>query len=163
MLSSTFPRALLPLTTVYRSWLAFRPSLAVYLVLFPLLGGSFGIGLFALPLLLALQMTMNVGIALLVSTFVVLVRDASNLMNYVTRLLFFTTPVIYPIAILPDAIRPLLEWQPLFPLFASYQAVLGGGMPDGGLVARVVVWTAVLLAGGVYVFLKNERGFALRL
>ena len=78
MLSSTFPRALLPITAVYKSLRQFVLSAAVFAVLFPLVGGQIGPGLFVLPLLFAIHMVMNVGIALLVSTFVVLVPDGTQ-------------------------------------------------------------------------------------
>ena len=86
---------------MYKSLRSFVPSACVFVVLFPLVGGKIGPGLFLLPLLFALQIVMNVGIALLVSTFVTLVPDGTNVMNYVTRILFFATPVIYPVGLLP--------------------------------------------------------------
>ena len=70
MLSSTFPKALLPLTTIYKSLRQFVTLGGVFAVLFLLIGGKFGLGLFVLPLLFVLQVVMNIGIALLVATFV---------------------------------------------------------------------------------------------
>jgi hypothetical protein len=64
MLNSTFPRALLPVTSVYKSLRQFVPAACVFLVIFPLVGGTLGPGLFVLPLLFVLQIVMNVGIAL---------------------------------------------------------------------------------------------------
>ncbi len=106
------------MTSVYKSLREFVPAAIVLAVLFPLLGGQIGPGLLVLPLLFGFQIMMNVGIALLVSTYVVLVPDGSNLMSYVNRILFFATPVMYPVALLPANVKALLQWQPLFPLFA---------------------------------------------
>lgn len=163
MLNSTFPRALLPVTSVYKSLRKFIPSACVLAVLFPLVGGRLGAGVFILPLLFFLQTVMSVGLALLVSTFVVLVPDASNVMTYVTRILFFATPVIYPVSLLPDGARSLVSWQPLFPLFASYQAVFTGGVPSAGLVIQTALWAIALLVIGGRVFLRHERQFAMHL
>ena len=44
MLNSTFPRALLPVTSVYKSLRKFVPSACVFAVLFPLVGGKVGSG-----------------------------------------------------------------------------------------------------------------------
>ena len=49
MLNSTFPRALLPVTSVYKSLRQFVLSASVFAVLFPLVGGKLGPGLFVLP------------------------------------------------------------------------------------------------------------------
>jgi teichoic acid transport system permease protein len=163
MLSSTFPRALLPITSIYKSLRQFLPAACVLVVLFPLVGGTVAPGLFALPLVFTLQVIMNFGIALAVSTYVVLVPDGSNLVQWVTRVLFFVTPVIYPVALLPPAAKAVLQFQPLYPIFASYQAIFGGGTPSPGLVTVSALWAGGLLVVGARVFLKHEREFALYL
>ncbi|MGK2930401.1 MAG: ABC transporter permease [Acidimicrobiales bacterium] len=163
LLNSTFPRALLPITSVYTSLLGYVPSVCVVLVIFPLVGGRVGVGVFMLPLLFVIQAVMNVGIALLVSTVVVLVKDASNAMQYVTRILFFTTPVIYPASMLPDNLKVFVAVQPLFSLFASYQRIFMGGMPSAGMVLLAATWAVALVIGGSRLFLRHEREFALHL
>jgi teichoic acid transport system permease protein len=163
MLSSTFPRALLPVTSVYRTLRKFVPMAVVLLVLFPLVGGRFGAGVFVLPLLFSLHIVMNVGIALLVATFVTLVPDGGNIVGWVSRVLFFVTPIIYPVALLPDAARAVVSWQPLFPLFASYQAIFAGDVPSPALVVQTALWAAALLIIGGRVFLRREREFTMHL
>jgi teichoic acid transport system permease protein len=163
MLNSAFPRALLPITAVYKSVRLFIPAACVLAVIYPLVGGRPGPGFFVLPLLFAIQVVMNVGIALAVSTYEVLVPDGSNVVQWLTRLLFFATPVIYPVALLPPAAKAILQFQPLFPLFASYQAIFGGGSPSPALVIQSAVWAGALLVIGGRAFLRHEREFALYL
>jgi len=163
MLNSTFPRALLPVTTVYKSLKDFIPSALVFVVLYPAVGGKVGTGFLVLPLLFVLQVVMNIGIALLVSTYVTLFPDGNNVMTYVSRVLFFATPVVYPVALLPATARVAIGWQPLFPLFASYQAVFSGGVPNPLLVLETAAWAFVLLVVGGQYFLRHEREFAMRL
>jgi ABC-type polysaccharide/polyol phosphate export permease len=163
LLASTFPRALLPITTVYKSVRNFVPSACVFAVIFPLVGGKLGTGLFLLPLLFVVQITMNVGIALLVSSFVTLVPDATSVMQYVTRVLFFATPVVYPVSLLPSSAKLLIAWQPLYPVFACYQAIFAGGVPSPGLMAQATVSALFLVVVGTRVFLRHEREFAMHL
>jgi teichoic acid transport system permease protein len=163
MLNSSFPRAILPVTAIYKSLRSFVPAAGVLIVLFPIVGGRPGPGLFVLPLLFAIQVVMNVGIALAVSTYVVLVPDGNDLVQWLTRVLFFITPVIYPVTLLPSAAKILLQFQPLFPLFAAYQAIFGGDTPSPGLVVLSAVWAGALLLIGGRVFLRHEREFALYL
>jgi teichoic acid transport system permease protein len=163
MLNSTFPRALLPITSVAKSLREFVMAAAVLAVLFPLVGGTFGPGLFVLPLLFALQIVMNVGIAMLVSTYTVLVPDGDNVVNYITRILFFVTPVVYPVTLLPASAKMLISWQPLFPLFAAYQAVFAGDVPSPLLVFETFLWATALLVLGARVFLRREREFTIHL
>ena len=89
-----------------------------------------------------MQIVMNIGIALLVSTYVTLVPDGGNVMRFVSRILFFVTPVIYPIALLPPDIKPFIAWQPLFPLFACYQAIFAGKSPSALLLLETLAWAS---------------------
>lgn len=163
MLNSTFPSALLPLTTLYSSLLGFVPAAGVYVLVHLVLGAPIGWPLLALPLLFAIQMVMSLGLALLTATVVVYFRDAQNVLNYITRIMFFATPVIYPVSLLPDGIRSVLAWQPLFPLFANYQAVLQGEPPDVAMLLHATAWAVFFLVLGTRVFRRYERGFAIRL
>lgn len=163
MLNSSFPRAMLPITSVYKSLKQFVPAAGVLLVMFPLIGGSFGPGFFILPLVFAVQVVMNVGIALSVSTYVTLVPDGTNVMTFVSRILFFVTPVIYPVALLPANIKPFVAWLPLYPVFASYQAIFAGGTPDPMLILQAALWAVALVVVGGRFFMRREREFTIHL
>ena len=163
VLNSTFPRAILPITNLYKNLREFVPCALVLVVIFPLVGGTIGAGIFVLPLLFAIQMVMNVGIVLLVSTFVTLVADGRNVMTYVSRVLFFATPVVYPVSLLPASAKLLIGWQPLFPLFSAYQAVFSGGVPNPVLVLESAAWAFALLVIGGQWFLRREREFPMHL
>jgi ABC-type polysaccharide/polyol phosphate export permease len=163
MLNSTFPRALFPITTVCRGVMRFGPAVPVYAAFHIGLRAPVGWGLLLLPVLFAVQVVLMVGLALLVSTLVVFVKDAGNLVQYIGRLLFFTTPVIYPVASVPDGIRDVLSWQPFFALFASYQEIFDGGVPGFGLMIQAALWAAGFLFVGTRVFLGHERELAIRL
>ncbi len=163
LLNSTFPRAILPITSVYKALRNFVPSACVFVVVFPVLGGKVGTGLFLLPLVFVLQTVMNVGISLLISTYVTLVPDGTNVMTYVNRVLFFATPVVYPVSLLPSSAKIFVAWQPLFPLFAAYQQILGGGVPSAAYLIETALWAFALLFIGIRVFLRHEREFAMAL
>jgi teichoic acid transport system permease protein len=163
VLNSTFPRALLPITTVYKGLLETMPALGVYALLHVVLGAPIGQGVFLLPLLFLIQTAMNFGLALLLAPAVVIVRDMANLLTYILRLLTFMTPIIWPVDALEPGLRLVLSWNPLFALFASYQTIIVGEMPSAGLVIQSIFWAIVLLIIGSTVFLRHERSFALHL
>lgn len=163
MLNSTFPRAMFPITTICRNVMRFGPSVVVYAAFHLGLGAPVGWGLLLLPVLFALQVVLMVGLALLISTLVVFFRDAENLVQYVGRLLFFTTPVIYPLSTIPDSIAAVLSWQPFFALFASYQEILDGGVPAVGTLLQIPLWAVGSLVVGLWVFRRHEREFGIRL
>ena len=90
-----------------------------------LAGMPFGPGLSLLPFLFALQLLMGFGIALLTTTAIVFVKDMANVLNYILRILFFMTPIIYPVSALQRSPGTFSKRSsginPLFPLFAAYQ------------------------------------------
>lgn len=163
MLNSTFPRVLLPATEVYKGLLDLGPSLAVYAVIHLLLGGPVGPGLFVLPLLIVLQVLISTSLALIFATLTVYVRDMSNFLDYIMRILFFTTPILYPVSLLPPLAKTLLQINPFFALFACYQAVVTGGVPSITYILQSVFWVILLGVVGYRTFVSRERNFALRL
>lgn len=163
VLNTIFPRILLPVTELYKGMLDLGPYLMVYAVLHVLLGGTFGPGLFLLPLLLVLQIGISLGLALIFATLTVFISDMSNVLDYVMRILFFTTPILYTVNDVPAVAQVLLQLNPFFALFASYQAVFTGGLPAFGYVLQATLWAGLLMYVGVRTFVANERGFALRL
>jgi teichoic acid transport system permease protein len=163
MLNSTFPRALLPIAAIYKSLLEFIPAIFVYAVIHVVLGRPFGSGMLMLPFFFLLQVLMTTGFTLLVAALTVYVRDMANLLDYITRILFFTTPVIYPYESLGPLMRNVLSINPFFALFSSYQMILLGGTPTVAMLIQVLFWTIFSLVVGYRVFVSLERSFALRL
>jgi teichoic acid transport system permease protein len=166
ILTSTFPMAVFPLTAVYKGLLDLAPAMAIYAVLHVVLGMPIGIGICVLPLLFVLQLVLCFGLGLLFATATVFVRDLSNAMNYILRILFFLTPVIYPVSTLESVspvIAKLLWLNPFFPLFAAYQQILTGGVPSAAQVFITAGWAAMFVVLGYRVFVSHERAFAIRL
>ena len=103
VLNSTFPLALLPISNLYKAFLDFLPTFGVYMLIHLVMGGPIGVGLTMLPFLFVLQMSMTVGLSLIFATLTVYIKDMTNLLDYVMRILFFMTPIIYPVAQLNEA------------------------------------------------------------
>lgn len=161
ILNAVFPRALLPISEVYKGFLATLPALAVYGVVHLAVRAPITQAVFVLPLLLLIQTALNLGLAFLFSTATAYFKDVSSLLNYVVRLLTFATPVVYPVSTLTPGIRQVLSWNPLFALFSAFQAVITGELPSAGLIVQAASWAILLLVSGVWVFLRHERSFAL--
>jgi teichoic acid transport system permease protein len=161
VLNSVFPRALLPVSEVYKGLLETWPALIIYALIHLALGAPITAALLALPLLIVIQSVMNLGFALFFSTLTVFFKDMSNLLNYILRILTFSTPVVWPVATLPANVKQFLIWNPLFPLFSAYQGIITGTAPSAGQILASAVWAAVLVTVGTWVFLRYERTFAL--
>lgn len=121
-----------------------------------------GIHLLALPLAILLQFTLLTGIALLLSSLNVLLRDIDRFMRLVTRVLFYATPIIYPLALvqksgMPGWVKTLYELNPLVGIFQLHRAVwYPSEFPSAGLLTASVVGSVVALFGGWWVFRRLE-------
>lgn len=164
MLNSTFPRLLLPLAEVYKAVLDFVPVAVVYVGFHLLMGAGIGPGFLLLPLLFVIQLTIALGLGLVFATLVSFIPDMANLLEYVQRLFFFGSPILWEATELPDSILAVLRFNPLFALYASFQKVIAlGGVPSVGLLLEAAFWALLLIVVGFRLFVSNERTFALRL
>jgi teichoic acid transport system permease protein len=165
LMNSSLPRALLPLTSIYKGLLELIPSGFVFAAIYLATGQTIGAGIVFLPLVLLLHTALNLGLALTLATISVYIRDVTNMLQYLMRVLMFVTPVLYPVSYLTrfPAVAKILLINPLYPVFAAYQAIITGGVPTYGQLALSLVWATAFLVGGTIFFLSHERAFALHI
>jgi homopolymeric O-antigen transport system permease protein len=78
-----------------------------------------GVAVLEFPLVLALLALTVEGIALAVSALAVHFADIRDLVANLLTLTFFLTPVLYPMASVPERYRGLLRWNPFSTFFAA--------------------------------------------
>jgi lipopolysaccharide transport system permease protein len=100
----------------------------------------------ALPWLLVampLQLALSVGLALALAALNVVVRDTVQGLQPALTAWFYATPIVYPLALVPDTVRPWIELNPLTTLVGLYRAALLGSAPPG--LAAAPAWLALVL------------------
>lgn len=126
--------------------------------------GNIGLSWIAIPLWLLLLVVFTSAIALMLAILNVYFRDLSHLITVVLQLLFYLTPIIYPMSMVEGisplfgrfAIADLLYLNPLtsfVQLFRSLIYELNFGTPMQWLAA--IGWTVVMLIGAVLVLRKR--------
>jgi hypothetical protein len=117
-------------------------------------GGWWARSEYDLPLIVAEQLLLTLGLALMLSALTVHFRDLRDLLANLLTLAFFLTPIIYPLSQAPAWARPFLNLNPFTTLAVSYQEVLAIPGPFLGwprLIAFAAV-SVVVLAAGYFVF-----------
>lgn len=119
-----------------------------------------------LPFLMALLALFSVGIGLVLSMLNVRYRDVAYLVSIGLNLLFYATPIIYPISKVPDErngipVRDLYELNPLVQFVEAFRDVVYDlRVPSAGrLLALTVVSVVVFLAGFAF-FDRGSRDVA---
>lgn len=105
--------------------------------------------LFWAPLGLLLQGLLAYGLAGALAPVQVLYRDTSQLLGVLLPAWFYATPIVYPIALVPEPLRDWLWLHPLTPIVALYRAGLFGSPPPPGfaLGGAILLTAAIALVG----------------
>ncbi|MFC4148789.1 ABC transporter permease [Micromonospora mangrovi] len=121
-----------------------------------------GWSLLALPLAVAVQLVLLVGISLLLSAFNVLMRDIERFMRLIIRLLFYATPIIYPLSLvresgMPTWVKVAYELNPLVGIFQLHHSIwYPDEFPDARLLVSTVLGSLLVLAAGWWAFRRLE-------
>jgi len=101
------------------------------------------------------------GAGLLLSALYVYFRDLNQIWQIVTQILFFCSPIFYPLRIVPASIMPYYRLNPVTQFIIMYRdAMVAGNSPSlFGIVVIIGFAIAAYLVGSI-VFGKLQRRFA---
>lgn len=152
----SFPRMCLPVIALLNAFLNFAIVFGLF-VLFLILTGSFpGIVFLALVPLFALQVLFSLGLGLTLGVLNVFFRDVGQLFSVLLQFWFWLTPVVYPLAILPDFVQMFVRYNPMTNLVNAYQQViLYGQWPQWSSLFSMVCLALALCYAGWYLFRQN--------
>jgi lipopolysaccharide transport system permease protein len=119
-------------------------------------------GLFViLPLLLIIQIMFMLGLMFIVSWISVLIRDIPQLISVLLQILFYLSPIIYPVSIIPHRYQFLVNLNPMALLITAYRDVLVyNRTPDWFSLVYPTTLGIALLVFGYRHFKANEDRFA---
>lgn len=118
-----FPREILPLSLVASETVNFLISCLIILA-FTLLKG-FGITVYVLyfPVVLLIQFTMQLAIALVFSSVTVYFRDLQHFIGVILQLFFYATPIVYSVETIPEDFRWVLKFNPMTYIIEGYRDI----------------------------------------
>lgn len=159
-----FPRASLAFSMVTRELLLAVPSFATMIVLIALVpphAWPTWLILLMVPML-AVQLLLNLGLALLLARFGAMLPDFARLMSFVQRVLFYGSGVIIPILNfdLPPWVETLVTSNPLFVMLEMYRAILiYGELPAAGDWLYFLSWAIGTFIVGFVAFWWAEESY----
>lgn len=157
----SFPLELLPLVSVGTSIFY---NAAWFLLLFA--GGALWLGslswtMLLLPLTMIPVALISAGVSLAVAAFSVYLRDIPQFVAVFTQILFFMTPIFYPVELVPQQYTWLLKINPLTPLVEQTRLLfLFQRQPDYSLCLILFLFSIAIFYLGYAVFMKLKKGFA---
>ncbi len=155
-----FPRAVLTLGAVTSQFVQF---LLMYVVIIPI-ALLFGVGVSAalvalLPLVL-FEWIFAAGLALLLATAYVHFRGTRHLLEVALQVWFWLTPVVYPLAMVPETFRRWFWLNPMTLFVTSFQAVVVDRvLPPASALAALALLAAAAGLAGFALFARYEPRF----
>ena len=156
-----FPSEILPVHLVLSALVVELVGLAVFLAVVIAGGRVPGWSLLALPFVIALQFLFMTGVAWLLSTLAVFLRDVRQVVGLLLTLWMFLTPIVYPASLVPARYKWVLDVNPMTAIVDAYRAaLLDDRMPSP---VSLVVFAAVaftVFVSGHWVFTRSKPTFA---
>ena len=139
------PRAILPLGNVAQEMVHFGFALPAIIAFLWFAGEIRPIAswLWQLPVLLALQVAFVYPLALSFALANAYVRDIEYLVGIGFSLMFFATPMVYPITMVPEEYRYYFELNPLHAMMQSWRTLFLQGTLDVRHMAYAAAFAAV--------------------
>jgi lipopolysaccharide transport system permease protein len=150
-----FPREVLPAAGMLARLMDFGVAfcLLVLLLLFYRVP-AFPAGWLYLPLIVAIQLALILGLGLAGAAANVFFRDVQSLLPLGLQVWFYASPIIYPTTIVPPALRSIYFLNPMAGVLEAYRDVLlNGRLPGPYLIPSAIV--ALIVFGAGYWFFKR--------
>lgn len=156
-----FPRALLPVTSVVQQTLAFGPAIIVLLVTLLLTGEVPSAKWLLLPFGLFVHFLLNLGIALCCARAGFAVRDLTQMVQHVFRLLFYASGVLFlPSRFVTDeTVLKLFALNPLYDILVFMRWILMDLSMGAEVFIALMIYAISLPIIGMVFFIRGEHKY----
>lgn len=156
-----FPRAAIPLVANLQDLIHFCISIPVYFT-FMIADGLYPhISLiWNFPLLVVVTLITVYGLNLFIGSVNIFFKDLSHLVGITMNALFFGSPIIYSIDVVPAKYHFLFKLNPLAPLVISWRSALFYGDMTWGYLGYAWLYGAIFVLVGSYTYSQVKWKFA---
>ncbi len=165
-----FPRQIIPISVVLANLLNFIPAIIVMFLFLGFFRMQLSILILLLPVIILLQTLFTIGLALILSSFQVFLRDVKYIVEIGMMVWFYLSPVFYSLTLVAGISSKFLTFYALNPfvgLFVLYRAVFLKGylksLPPSLNIFGLIIWTVIVCIFvfflGFFVFKKYEARF----
>lgn len=155
-----FPLELLPLSVLGSALFHAAMSLTMLIAVHLALGGQVYWTWLLIPVVLLPICCLSLGLLWILSSLGVFVRDLSYTVALVVQVLFFLTPIFYPVQSIPEAYRGVIYLNPLASGVEGIRmALFAGAITNWPALAWSGVAGLALMVFGYAWFMKTRRAF----
>ena len=156
-----FPLEILPVISLGATLFHSLINFLVLIIAFAVLNGYAPWTIIFAPLVLLPLAVFSLGLAWLLASLGVFIRDIGQTMGVIITVLLFTSPVFFPISSVPARFQPIMMANPLSFIIEQTRSVLiWGKVPNWqGLALYFLAAVLVAILGFTW-FQKTRKGFA---
>ena len=155
-----FPRLIIPAASLGAGLLDFLIAFSILIVMMLYYAIFPGLGILMLPFLVLGVTIAALGVGMILSALNVFYRDFRYVIPFLVQFWLFATPVIYPVSIVPENWRWLINLNPMAGLITAFRSsLLNKPFAWIDISISIVMCIFVLLIGLVS-FTRMERRFA---
>ena len=156
------PKFIFPLSRIVSSFVTMLFSMVAVLIVMVFTGTSLKCTLFLLPIPMFFLFIFALGIGLILAALTVYFRDVFHLYGVFISLWSFVTPVFYPVSAVPDQVKYILLWNPLYYIVDYFrQIILYDTIPGFSDTVFCLALSVGPLLLGMFIFKKLQKNFLL--
>jgi len=155
------PRQIIVLSNTLANLISSMFEFTILLPIIFILFGYLPVTALLFPLVHLLFFWFLFGIGLLLSGLYVYFRDLNQIWEVLINVLFFCSPIIYPLAMVPNYLTPYYLFNPITQFIEIYRnLMIAGTLPTFYSIANVITTGVAVYLIGSFVFNKLQRRFA---
>lgn len=155
-----FPNIVLPLTSVLSSYIHHLVGFIIFIVFYMYSISAHPLLFMVLPVFI-IQVIFSIGLGLIFASLLPYFRDISHILSSILQGIFFLSPIMYSIELIPERFRFLIFLNPFTYFATSYQnIILLKKFPSFlhlGIISLLSLFTLLI---GIYIFRRLKEGFA---
>jgi lipopolysaccharide transport system permease protein len=154
-----FPLEILPMASVLVPFFLNGLGFALYLG-YLIIKGYTHIAWLWLPAVIGVHIVFTLGLVILISSLSVFVRDIQQAMGIILSLWLYLTPIIYPIAMVPERFISIIRLNPMYPFIELYHRILLQHSFSWGLFGYAGLLAILSFSGSTLFFGRAKYAFA---
>ena len=149
------------LSSVVHEMVHYLFSIPIIILFIGIAGGVLHLSwIWQIPLLMLIQLALIYPLALVLALGNVYVKDIEYLTSIAFSMLFFLTPIVYPISMVPDRFRGLYGINPFYHLITSWRGVFLDGTVDIHSTSMTLLFAVIASVLAYYIYMKTSRRIA---
>ncbi len=160
MLQLNIAKYVFPTTATLVNLVKFFVALLLLIGMAFFIGGSPGISMLTLPLLVAELLFLTWSAGILVAAITPFFPDLQWLIEFFLHLMIFLSGVFFDLAILPEEVRTILSYNPIATIIAQFRLVLiSGTWPSPGTFLMPLAFGGLMTAIGLWILFKFDKKY----